>query len=310
MSFLIGIDGGGTKSKAVLTDLQLNILAECRGNATNFLIKGTDEVSRTLLNLVKECLRQKQLSFNDLASIVLGTTGAGRPKDASRLKEEFLRLCNKENIPIRSFEVESDARVALEGAFGGKPGSILIAGTGSIMFGKDALGNIHRVGGFGRYIGDDGSGFTLGRKGLIAVAKSMDERGEETLLKKYVNDQFNIKTPNELITEVYSNNFDIPSVAPFVMKAAENGDEICKQILDVESDELILHLKAMQKRIAQHVLFVSLIGSLITKKNYYSELFRSKVKNQFTDVVIKEAEMQPELGAALMAKKYFISHTA
>lgn len=310
MSFLIGIDGGGTKSKAVLTDLQLNILAECKGNATNFLIKGTEEVSKILLNLIKECIEKKQLSFDDIASIVLGTTGAGRPKDAERLKEEFLNLCNRENIPIRSFEVESDARIALEGAFSGKPGSILIAGTGSIMFGKDASGNIHRVGGFGRYIGDDGSGFTLGRKGLIAAAKNLDGRGKETLLTQYINEQFNIKTPNELITEVYSNNFDIPSFAPFVMKAAENGDEICRQILNEESDELILHLKAMQKMIAQPVLFVSLIGSLITTKNYYSNLFRLKVENQFTDVVIKEAEMQPELGAALLAKKFFISHTA
>ncbi len=83
-------------------------------------------------------------------------------------------------VPIKKFVVESDARVALEGAFSGNPGSILIAGTGSIMFGKDSKGNIHRVGGFGRILGDEGSGFHIARSGLTAVAKQFDGRGERT----------------------------------------------------------------------------------------------------------------------------------
>ncbi len=310
MKYFLGIDGGGTKSKAVLIDSNFVRVAECKSGPTNFLVIGTDKVCETLLNLINACVEKSNIPAKNIASIVLGTTGAGRISDANKLKKEFLQNAKKKQIDINSFIVVSDARIALEGAFSGEPGSILIAGTGSIMFGKDKNEKIYRVGGFGRYIGDDGSGFGIGRKGLIAVAKNLDGRGEDSLITQYVAEQFNIKTPDELITEVYNNNFEIPSIAPLVIKAAEYGDEVCKNILDEESDELLLHIKAMQKLINQPVLHVALIGSLITTNNYYSKLFQSKVKNQITNVVIQKAEMEPELGAALMAKRFYTSHTA
>lgn len=309
MYYVIGIDGGGTKSKAVLTDLNLKTYTECTGGPTNFLIKGTEKVSHTLIELIRNCLENANIPADDLVYVVLGTTGAGRAKEAEKMKYDFLEVCRKENFPVKSFEVESDARIALEGAFSGNPGSILIAGTGSIMFGKDSEGDIHRVGGFGRYIGDEGSGYSIGRKGLTAAAKSFDGRGEKTELTNLLSGK-GITDQQSLITAVYVNNFDIASVAPLVIQAAEAGDRVCKNILDEETEELISHIKAMHKLIKVDLLRISFIGSLITKDNLYSRMFNEKIKNRLENVAVVKPDMPPELGAALMAAQYFVSRIA
>ena len=168
MKYLVGMDGGATKTDCVVTDFDGNVLYKCSGDPANFLIIGTDKVCNTLFNLITECKTKLNTDYNDFHSIVLGTTGAGRRIDAEKIENAFKEFAKSKGITL-NFYVDSDARIALEGAFSGMPGSILIAGTGSIMFGKDVNGKIHRIGGYGRFIGDQGSGYNIGRKGLSAT---------------------------------------------------------------------------------------------------------------------------------------------
>lgn len=303
MKYLIGMDGGGTKTKCVLTDIELNPVYETIGGPSNFLVIGTETVSVTILDLINKCVESKNISLNDVEAIVLGTTGGGRRSDAEILESQLINDAKQKNISINKFKVESDARIALEGAFSGKAGSILIAGTGSIMFGKDEKGEIHRVGGFGRYIGDEGSGYRIGRKGLNAVARYLDGRAKLTEIADLLEQEFSISTSEQLITEVYRNNFNIASVAPLVFDAAESGDKIAQRILEDEADELLLHIFAMKSKLNVELLKVSLIGSILTTPNYFSYLFNEKVVRNFKDVKIMEAEHSPEFGAALMAKQ-------
>lgn len=303
MQILIGIDGGGTKTACVATDFNGTILHQCNGGPSNFLMIGTETVSETLLELINNCKNALKIQYDDIKSVVLGTTGAGRRSDAERLEKAFNDFTASKKIKINHFYVDSDARIALEGAFSGKPGSILIAGTGSIMFGKDKNGVIHRVGGFGRFIGDQGSGYMLGKKGLTAVAKDFDGRGKKTLLSKLAAEKFNLETPEILIIEIYKNNFDIASVAPIVLDAAEQNDEIALQIINEESDELLLHFESMLKKINEPELNVSFIGSIITNKNIFSDTLRKKIISSFSNVNIKEADYPPAMGAVLMAKE-------
>ncbi|MBI9072756.1 MAG: hypothetical protein JEY94_14235 [Melioribacteraceae bacterium] len=303
MSYLIGMDGGGTKTKCVITDFEYNVQHECTGGPSTFLINGTETVSETLYKLITECKEKLSIGFSDIKSIVLGTTGAGRRSDAERMENAFKLYCDNKGVELKNFSVESDARIALEGAFSGKPGSIFIAGTGSIMFGKDIEGEIHRVGGFGRFIGDEGSGYMLGKLGLTAVAKELDGRGISTMLTKMIAAQFGITEAPQLIIEIYKNNFDIASVAPLVIEAAEKEDEICSEIVDHEVEELVLHIRAMKEKITEKRFYLSLIGGTITTDNYYARLFKEKVFKLFPDVFIKDADYPPELGAVIMAKK-------
>lgn len=303
MKYLIGMDGGGTKTKGILTDIDLNPIYETIGGPSNFLVIGTEKVSETILNLINECTSSQNISSSDIEAIVLGTTGGGRRNDAELLEKQIFEDAKLKTISINKFRVESDARIALEGSFSGKAGSILIAGTGSIMFGKDEAGEIHRVGGFGRYIGDEGSGYRIGRLGLNAVARYFDGRSRSTKIADLLEQEFSISTSEQLITEVYRNNFNIAAAAPIVFDAAENGDKIAQRILEDEADELLLHIYSMKIKLNVSILNVSLIGSLLTTANYFSYLFNEKIIRKFNDVKIKEAEHSPEFGAALMAKQ-------
>ncbi|MCP5063080.1 MAG: hypothetical protein GY936_11545 [Ignavibacteriae bacterium] len=303
MGYYIGIDGGGTKTKCVLTDENLNIKFQTESGPSHFLTIGTDVVSRTIVDLVTTCLENENISSSELNSIVLGTTGAGRISDADKLEHAVNQLAKKNDITLSQFKVVSDARVALEGAFSGNPGSILIAGTGSIMFGKDRNGEIHRVGGFGRLIGDEGSGLTIGRMGLNILSKNFDGRIKETLLAKKIIDKFKINNQSELITKVYSEEIKIQHIAPLVIQAATEGDIFCKEILDKETNELLLHIVSMSEKLNEEKMKLAFIGGTIVNDNLYSQMLKDKIKLYAPNVILQEADYQPEVGAAIMAKQ-------
>jgi N-acetylglucosamine kinase len=297
------MDGGGTKTKCIITDIELNPVYETSGGPSNFLVIGTEKVSETIISLINDCITSQKIPSSDIEAIVLGTTGGGRRSDAETLENKIKNDASQQSFVINKIYVESDARIALEGAFSGQAGSILIAGTGSIMFGKDEKSEIHRVGGFGRFIGDEGSGYRIGRIGLNAVARYFDGRAKQTKIADILEQEFSISSSEQLIKEVYSNNFNIAAVAPIVFEAAESGDKIAQRILEDEANELLLHITAMKIKLNVQLLKVSLIGSLLTTPNYFSYLFNEMVIRRFNDVQIKEAEHSPEYGAALMAKQ-------
>ncbi|MBD3409157.1 MAG: hypothetical protein GF419_03040 [Ignavibacteriales bacterium] len=301
MKHYIGIDGGGTKTHAIVVNPDGKELGEAFGGPSNFLIRGEEEVAKTLLELLEKCRSAVKFTYDELAGVTLGSTGAGRKNDAERMRDAFLGYAASHNANVRRFEVVSDARIALEGAFSGKPGSILIAGTGSIMFGKDSRGKVVRVGGFGRHIGDEGSGYALGRKALIAMAKSFDGRGNQTLLTNLIEREHGITTSEDLITKVYSEGFDVPQVAPLVLRAAEQGDAAAKRIVEEESDNLVEHIQAMERRTMVDQLHVAFVGGLASSNNFYSKTLRGKIAEKLPSVRVQEPDRSPAYGAALMA---------
>lgn len=305
MQYYIGMDGGGTKTACVLVDQDLNIIHKCAGGAANFLIIGTDKVSQHITSLIYDCLSSAKIKSNEIKGIVLGATGAGRRNDAEKMENFFIEYAKSTALGNLSFRVESDARVALEGAFAGKPGSILIAGTGSIMFGKDENGEVHRVGGFGRFIGDEGSGYSIGRKGLKELAKYYDGRGPSTALSTLSADKFKLTSPESIINAVYKDNFDVASIAPLVIEAAEKNDNVCLNILNEECMELQLHIGAMKRKIKTDVLNISLIGGIVSSDNFFARMFKKRVTENFPFANIKQPDFSPEIGAALMAKSQF-----
>ena len=307
MKYIIGMDGGGTKTHCLITDSNNKILYECTGSASNFLVKGTEAVSETILDLINKCKNQVNIEYSDIDAVLLGTTGAGRKADAEKLENDLSNYAKSKQIKLPPFKVESDARIALEGAFSGLPGSILIAGTGSIMFGKDEEGHILRVGGFGRYLGDEGSGYAIGRKGLVAVSKQYDGRGGKTLITGILKEKFGIDSAEKLISEIYKNNFDMASAAPAVLTAGDKGDNTALKIIDEETDELIDHISAMRKKINQPRMNLSFVGGIISSNNIYSTLLRKKIAERLPDVNLQEPDYPPAMGAVLMAKKLITS---
>jgi N-acetylglucosamine kinase-like BadF-type ATPase len=303
MKYLIGIDGGGTKTDCAIADLSGKIIYQTVGKPSNFLIIGVEETVANLFAAIEECLFELKGDFSDVKQIVVGVAGAGRKDDAELLEMSFKDYADNEGIHFRGVKVVSDAQVALEGAFPDSAGCILIAGTGSILFGKDKEGNIHRVGGFGRLIGDEGSGYCIGRKALNAVSKEIDGRGEKTIITELVNNKIDFGVSDKLVNKVYKEKLDIASIAKIVIEAAEKGDKTANKILSDEADELVLHLKSILNKIPAKKLNVSFSGSLIDDKNFYSDLLKKRIKENLPQIKITKPALFPVSGAILIAKR-------
>jgi N-acetylglucosamine kinase-like BadF-type ATPase len=303
MKYLIGIDGGGTKTDCAVADLSGKIIRQTAGKPSNFLVIGVEEALENIFALIEQNLFELGGDFSDVKQIVIGVAGAGREEDALLLEKGFKDYSDQEGVHFKGVKVVSDAHIALQGAFPDSAGCILIAGTGSILFGKDEKGIIHRVGGFGRLIGDEGSGYSIGRKALNAVSKASDGRGEETLISELLNAKMNSGSSTSIINKVYKEKLDVASVAKIVIEAAEEGDPIAEDILDEEADELVLHIKSLLDKIHTDKLNVAFSGSLIDNKNFYSDLLKQKIISTLPKVKVVKPTASPVSGAILLAKR-------
>lgn len=301
MGLFIGIDGGGTKTKCVLADDQLNTLAEFQGGPTNPLAVGIDNSCATLTKLIQNFLRK--FPKPKVESAVIGLAGAGRKKVALEIEKRIRAFIRQKKILIRRVKVVGDVEVALEGALAGEPGIILIAGTGSIVLGKNKSGKLFRIGGYGKVIGDEGSGYAIGKKALEYISKEIDGRGDKTSLTKVLRNQFGISDKDDLITSVYSSGFNIAGFAEYVIEAARLGDKIARKILAEESEELVAHIHPLQKHFGKEKMKLCLSGGLLLSRNYYSNLLRRKIKRSFRNIELEEIRYPAEVGAAILATK-------
>jgi N-acetylglucosamine kinase-like BadF-type ATPase len=298
----LGFDGGATKTSGVAIDSNRNVIAEATGGPSNFQIIGTERASENIFATTELILGKGALHASNIKSIYLGLSGAGRIGDADRMRDAFLEFLGGRNFPPAEVRIGSDAIAALEGAFSGNPGMILISGTGSILFAKDEAERIHRVGGWGRFIGDEGSAYALGRACLSAVARQMDGRGARTLMSVLLKDRRQIENQPTMITEVYRNNLDIASLAPIVIDAAEAGDEIALQIVRTAARDLLEHVRAAFD-ILQKPFPLALIGSVLTGQNPLSKTFMELMREFFPHIEIRKPDHSPAMGAALLALK-------
>jgi len=303
MKYLIGIDGGGTKTDCAVADLSGKIIQQTTGKPSSFLVIGIEEVVENIFGLIEENLFELEGNFSDVKQIVIGVAGAGRKEDAQLLEKSFKDYSEDQGVHFKGVRVISDAHIALEGAFPDSVGCILIAGTGSILFGKDEKGIIHRIGGFGRLIGDEGSGYSIGRKALNAASKESDGRGEKTIISEILNKKMDMELSGSLINKVYKEKLDIASIAKIVIEAAAEGDAIAEKILNEEAEELVLHVKSILNKIPSPILNIAFSGSLIDNKNFYSDLLGEKIKNLLPKVNVINPNFPPVNGAILIAKR-------
>ncbi len=299
------MDGGGTKTHAIIADDDGKILKMHFGGPSNFQIIGVEKASETIFSLIEMCCGSVGCALEDIETVVCGLTGAGRIGDQQRMADGLKDHAVSKNVKLKKIIIESDARIALEGAFKGGPGIILIAGTGSIAFGKDRKGVIHRVGGWGRVLGDEGSGYFLGRSGLTAVTRHIDGRGEKTKLRAMIAKEFELKDQTAIINAVYKNNFDVASVAPLVLKAAEKKDPVCLLIVEKSVKDLAEHIGVAAKKISSSSakkakVRVSLIGGLISNDTLISRLLRKHISAKLSRIEIIEPMSSPAYGAVLL----------
>src|SRR5215831_3622798 len=230
---VLGIDAGGTKTVCQLADGDGRVLAEARRGGANLQAVGELGVEKVLYEVMEEALADRDVIPG---AICLGIAGVDRPDDARVVRGIMRRIGYKARILV-----VNDALVALEAGAPAQPGVVIIAGTGSIAYGRNDRNQAARAGGWGYMLGDEGSGYWIGRASLRAVLREADKRGPTTELTDLLLKYYGVPRAQDLIHQVYHGSLRpsaIAALAKCVQSAFTGGDAVAIGILRAAADEL------------------------------------------------------------------------
>ena len=231
--YVLGIDAGGTKTVCYLADANGNIVGEGRGGGANLQAHGELEVEKVLHAVIEEALGDRAILPS---AVCLGVAGVDRPEDDRTVRSIMRRLGFRSHTLV-----VNDALVALVAGAGDEPGVVLISGTGSIAYGVNPDGYAARSGGWGYVLGDEGSGYWIGRQALTAVVRAADGRGPKTQLTSLILEHFQLTEVGGLVREVYDKGLPRQAVAALgtvVDRARQDGDIAASEILRQAREEL------------------------------------------------------------------------
>jgi N-acetylglucosamine kinase len=301
MGYVVGVDGGGTKTAGLLANLEGRVLAGETVGPTNYQIVGQEGIQKEIPLLVDRLFASAGLPREELAGIALGLAGVGRPGEPETVTGlvEGLQLA-------RQVVVDHDAMIALVGALGDQPGLIVIAGTGSIVLGRNARGQRVRVGGWGYLLGDEGSGFYIARQALVAVLRAFDGRDEKTDLTERILGHLGLQSPEELIPRIYRQGMshtEMADLTPLVFGAAGEGDAVALRILSDAGRELgqMISAAIRQLEMEEDAVKVGMVGSLFKSRELLLDGIRDGLKGQAVGLVVPR--LDPVGGAVILALK-------
>ncbi len=296
--YVLGIDAGGTKTVCLLADDRGQVLAEARGSGANLQVMGELGVEKVLHRVMKDTLGDRDISPD---AICLGIAGVDRPQDAQAVTEIMRRIGHKTRTVV-----VNDALVALVAGAGEQPGLVIVAGTGSITYGRDADGRAARAGGWGYLLGDEGGGFWIGRAALSAVVRQFDQRGPVTLLTDLVLKQMQLATPAEVIHAIYDRGLQrhaIAGIADVVQRATEAGDAVAAEILDRAASELATAAASVVTRLGMRgdVFPTILAGGIFKGIPLLAASLTSRLAEVAPRSDVRRLEVEPAQGAVTLA---------
>lgn len=301
LGFVVGVDGGGTKTVGELADLSGASVATHAVGPTNPNVVGIEESARTLSDLIRHLCTLASCQPGDLRGIALGLAGGGGEKIQQEIREKVILGLHEAARPDPPVQVVTDVRIALEGAFGGRPGIAVVAGTGSSIMCKTERGEVELIGGWGRILGDEGSGYFIGLEALKAVARDYDGTSHAKALREALSGRFGLDSRFRIIEAVYRQHFAIPSLAPLVLELASQSEEVSCGILKRAATLLADQVETALARIASRPVGVVLTGGLVEHDTSYKPILVTEMKQRFPQIHIQAPQFSPVQGAVMMA---------
>jgi len=242
--YVLGIDAGGTKTRALLADENASVVGSALGGGANLKTHGELEVEKVLHAVIEEACGA---AVARPEAIALGIAGADRPADEAVLRGILRRIGFRDRVVVTN-----DARIAFVAGSEQRVGLALVCGTGSIAWGRNRAGEIARSGGWGWHLGDEGSGFWIGERAIREVLRAADGRGPATSLDRPLSEHFEIARPEQILYAIYDREFPrtrVARFAPRVEKAALAGDSVAKAILSDAAGELVRAAQSVRDRL-------------------------------------------------------------
>ncbi|MBP2654528.1 MAG: gspK [Firmicutes bacterium] len=243
MKWIMGIDGGGTKTVACAADMTGRLLGRVEQGPANYHVLGLEKFARRIRELVEAVALTAGMKISDLVIMSLGLAGVDRGRDRELIFSALTSL----GLSCQ-FIVNNDARIALAAGLGTKEGIVLIAGTGSIAYGVNERGEQVRSGGWGHILGDSGSGYDIGRQALARGLKALDGQEKATVLLNRIMNYLQVTDVDGIIGFVYhcdTSKEKIAALAVVVAEAADAGDVVAREIIEEAAAELAALVEAV-----------------------------------------------------------------
>ncbi len=297
MRYAAGMDGGGTKTMLEVRKEDGTFVLREQFGPIN--LNGTDR--KTVKETIQSCidaLKGLDGGLEACGAICAGSAGMSNPEMKAVLEDMF-RECGYQGILITL----GDHETALAGALEASPGIILIAGTGSICFGKNSSGETARSGGYGHLISDGGSGYAIGRDGLAAAVHSYDGSGKQTSLLEAVFSYLNISDIRQLIQYVYGEDADkkrVAKMAEVVFQEAEAGDAVAIEILAQEAKALAKLVVPVAEKLGLEKERIAFLGGVMNNKCMEENVTRV-IKQYYPKMQVVSPKCDAAAGAVLLA---------
>ena len=303
MTYFIGVDGGASKTAAIVLDEHGTQLGSGLAGASNHLRVGIETATRNVERAVNAALVEAGIAIRDVEYAYCGIAGSDHPVHREKVIEA-LRVF----FPRGNFIVDTDARIALTGAIGFGAGIVVISGTGSVAFGRNDSAEEGRSGGWGPTLGDEGSGFWIAREGLSAIVRAHDGRGFATGMTGLLCREYDMCSPDDLPRFVYATTTHVDDIARYgklVIEAAQEGDEVARDILARAGSELAECVLAIARKLHMtDVEFpVAYVGGAFHAGELLLSPMRLRLQRDAPGATLIPPTQSPVLGAAMMAMR-------
>jgi N-acetylglucosamine kinase-like BadF-type ATPase len=300
---VVGVDGGGTKTRAVIIDSAEVVLGEGVAGPSNPLRVGIATAAAAVRDAVDKACGAGGIQRDEIAAMGIGLAGVRRKDIRARMRENLIAT-----LGIQQIELVSDGDIALAGATNGQPGIVVIAGTGSICCGVNVRGKRVCAGGWGPVVGDEGGGSWIARRALRAVAHQSDERGPETSLTAAACDYFHVTAAEDLSTAIYAPTITNERIAGFgkqVIEAARAGDAVARGIMKEAGQELGRSAIAVIRklRMENERFQVAYVGGVFAAGELVLSPLRAEIARVAKKAFFAPPAATPALAAARMARE-------
>ncbi len=300
MSIFLGIDAGGSKTTCVAGD-ETSVLAIATTGGSNVVRGGEAEARTELHEAMHLACACAKVNLAEVKSVCIGMAGAARPVISSIVKGMVAEIFSGE------VEVVGDMVIALEAAFAAKPGVIVIAGTGSIAYGRNKDGHSVRAGGWGFAISDEGSGHWIGRAAVSGVMRAQDEyEAPPTGLALSILDAWRLERLDELVLAANASpGPDFANLFPHVLAAADAGDPIARSVLTRAGAELASLAKIVIGRIFEQAptVPVAMSGGVFRNSALVRNVFNNSLRSDYPQVAVAPTVVDPAEGALELARR-------
>lgn len=300
MKYFLGIDGGGTKTAYLLTDETGRCIAQERTEGCSYKEIGIEGMGTLLKMGTDRCLKKENVDKSSICAMAIGLPCFGEVKEADR----SIRLMIKEKFPNCPVLITNDVEAGWAGSLGMRPGINIVAGTGSIAFGRNASGHSARCGGWSTFFGDEGSCYWLGRKMMELFSKQADGRMKKGPLYQIVMKDFQLKDDVDFIgvmeKDYIGDRSRVASLQKLLLRAALQGDPGAEALYKEAGEELGMMVKGVMKQLeAEGTVLVSYSGGLFHAGDFVLPTLQQIVEKK--NGILQPPLFSPVQGAVLLA---------